>query len=92
MLMRGSVQWYAFDAIGAITFSRRLGFMERREDVDNMIAQLEFGFLYGGRTGRVPWAHNFLLGNVTLAKLLDRFAPNLPNPVKTAIRVTTSDQ
>lgn len=92
MLTRVTVQWYAFDAISAITFSRRLGFLERREDFANMIAQLDFGLRYGGCAGRIPWIHQFLLGNVTLAKLLDRFAPNIPNPVKTSIMVTTSDQ
>jgi hypothetical protein len=91
MLTRAVVQWYAFDAIGAITFSQRLGFMEQREDVADMIAQLDFGFLYGGHIGRVPWTHKLLLGNVTLAKLIDRFAPNVPDPVKTAIKVSTSD-
>jgi hypothetical protein len=92
MLTRVVVQWYAFDAISAITFSQRLGFMEQREDVADMIAQLDFGFLYGGHIGRVPWTHKLFLGNVTLVKLIDRFAPNVPNPVRTAIRVSTSDQ
>ena len=63
--------------------------MERREDVADMIAQLDFGFLYGGHIGRIAWMHKILLGNVTLRKLLDRVAPNMPNPVKTAIKVST---
>jgi hypothetical protein len=88
MLMGFIVQWYAFDAISSITFSQRLGFMERRKDVADMIAQLDFGFRYGGHIGRIAWMHKFLLGNVTLQKLLDRLAPHMPNPVKTALRVS----
>lgn len=92
MLTRLAGQWYAFDVISAITFSQRLGFMEQRVDVADMMSQLDFGFLYGGNIGRVPWAHKFLLGNVTLAKLIDKFAPNVPDPVKTTIRVRAADQ
>lgn len=35
------LQFYAFDVIGELTFSKRLGFVERGEDVDNIICDLE---------------------------------------------------
>lgn len=32
------IQMFAFDVIGEITFSKRLGFLERAEDVDGIMA------------------------------------------------------
>lgn len=36
------LQFYAFDVIGELTFSKRLGFVERGEDVDGIIGNLEW--------------------------------------------------
>jgi hypothetical protein len=41
------LQWYAFDTIGAITFSSRFGFLDRGEDIDNTLQTIE-GALWGG--------------------------------------------
>ncbi|KAH7136224.1 cytochrome P450 [Dactylonectria macrodidyma] len=60
------VQWYAFDVIGAITFSRRFGFMEKRQDINHIIAGLETGLCYAGIVGQMPWLHRYLLGNLTV--------------------------
>lgn len=38
------LQFYAFDVIGELTWSKRLGYLERNEDVDGIIAFLQ-GFL-----------------------------------------------
>uniref|UniRef100_A0A0D2Y3I0 Pisatin demethylase n=1 Tax=Fusarium oxysporum (strain Fo5176) TaxID=660025 RepID=A0A0D2Y3I0_FUSOF len=46
-------QWYAFDVIGAITFSRRFGFMENRKDVKNIISGIELGLAYAGIVGQM---------------------------------------
>ncbi|TXB97730.1 hypothetical protein FocTR4_00011814 [Fusarium oxysporum f. sp. cubense] len=46
-------QWYAFDVIGAITFSRRFGFMENRKDVKNIILGIELGLAYAGIIGQM---------------------------------------
>jgi hypothetical protein len=35
------LQWYAFDVIGELTFSKRLGFLDRGEDVEGIIASIE---------------------------------------------------
>lgn len=35
------LQFYAFDVIGELTFSKRLGFVETGLDVDNIIRDLE---------------------------------------------------
>jgi hypothetical protein len=35
------LQYYAFDVIGQLTFSKRLGFVDEGRDVDNIISSLE---------------------------------------------------
>lgn len=40
------LQWYAFDVIGAITYSRRHGFIDKAEDVDGMVGYLGRLFSY----------------------------------------------
>lgn len=48
------LQYYAFDVIGEITWSKRLGFVEQFEDVDGIIAFID-GFLsYAGPIGQMP--------------------------------------
>ncbi|KAJ9653012.1 hypothetical protein H2198_007759 [Neophaeococcomyces mojaviensis] len=81
------LQWYAFDVIGAITFNRRFGFMEKQRDIENIIEGLDFGLAYGGIIGQMPWLHPWLLGNLTLRKLRAWLLPNAPDPVRTAINI-----
>lgn len=40
------IQMFAFDVIGEITFSKRLGFLERAEDVDGIMAGTWNHFTY----------------------------------------------
>ena len=40
------LQMFAFDVMGEITFSKRLGFLERGEDVDGIMASIWNNFLY----------------------------------------------
>lgn len=40
------LQYYAFDVIGELTFSKRLGFVDRGEDVDSIIANIEWVLRY----------------------------------------------
>lgn len=40
------LQFYAFDVIGCITYSKRHGFIDRGEDVDGMIKYLGRTFSY----------------------------------------------
>ncbi|KAF2757815.1 benzoate 4-monooxygenase cytochrome-like protein P450 [Pseudovirgaria hyperparasitica] len=48
------LQFFAFDVIGDLTWSKRLGFVEKNEDVDGVIAFL-FRFLsYAGPVGQMP--------------------------------------
>lgn len=40
------LQYYAFDVIGAVTFSTRIGFLERGRDIDNAIEGIWCRFRY----------------------------------------------
>ena len=42
------LQYYAFDVIGELTWSRRLGFVERNEDVDGIVAFISRFLSYAG--------------------------------------------
>jgi hypothetical protein len=45
------LQFYAFDVIGHITYSKRHGFIDRGEDVDGMVAYLGKLFSYVAPVG-----------------------------------------
>ena len=82
------LQWYAFDVIGAITFNRRFGFMENREDVMDMISSIEFVLKYAGLVGQVPRLHPWLGGNQRLMKSIGRIPfLKLPDPLRTIVEV-----
>ncbi|KAI1333735.1 cytochrome P450 [Xylariaceae sp. FL0016] len=53
-------QCYAFDVIGLITYSKRLGFLDQGEDVGGIIAALETHLLYSSLVGIYSSLHNFL--------------------------------
>ncbi len=40
------LQFYAFDVIGEITYTKRHGFIERNEDIDGIVSYLSKLFLY----------------------------------------------
>ncbi|CAI7627401.1 unnamed protein product [Penicillium manginii] len=83
------LQWYAFDVIGAITFQRRFGFMENREDVMGMIGGLELGLKYAGVVGQVPALHPWLMGNRWVAKLLTaQPLIEIADPLRTMVNIT----
>lgn len=42
------LQFYAFDVIGQVTFSKRLGFLERNEDVDGIVGAIADILTYAG--------------------------------------------
>lgn len=86
------LQWYAFDVIGAITFRQRFGFMEKRQDVENMISGIETGLWYGALVGQVPGLHALLLGQQWVMNLLDRVpALQAVHPIPKITRVSESD-
>lgn len=66
------LQFYAFDVIGSITYSKRHGFIERNEDVDGIIKQLARIFDYSGPVGQMPWLDQLFWKNPVL-ELLSRW-------------------
>lgn len=49
------LQYFAFDVIGGLTWSERLGFIERNGDVDGIIAFLSGFMTYAGIIGQMPF-------------------------------------
>lgn len=54
------LQCYAFDVIGLITYSKRLGFLDQGEDIRGVIAALEDHLWYATLTGIFSWLHKYL--------------------------------
>jgi len=50
------LQYFAFDVIGQITYSKQHGFVDKHEDVDGMIAYLGRLFSYVAPVSTVPHA------------------------------------
>ncbi|KAI1505313.1 cytochrome P450 [Biscogniauxia marginata] len=51
------MQCYAFDVIGCITYSKRLGFLDRGEDIKGVISALEKALRYSTLVGVYPSLH-----------------------------------
>ncbi|GJN75823.1 hypothetical protein PLICBS_009929 [Purpureocillium lilacinum] len=83
------LQWYAFDVIAAITFHRRLGFMEQRRDVHNMIDDIGKALEVAALIGQVPSIHPWLMGNKWFAKFI-AWQPvvKVPDPLRTVVKFT----
>lgn len=58
--MRHWFQCYAFDVIGMITYGKRLGFLDRGEDVGNVISALDDLLGYASVVGIFPGLHRIL--------------------------------
>ena len=82
------LQWYAFDVIGAISFGRRYGFMEERKDVHNVIAGIDTGLMYGALVGQIPWLHQFLLGNLTVRRIIEVLTGGGKDPIPIVTQVS----
>jgi cytochrome P450 len=83
------LQWYAFDVIGAITFQRRFGFMDKQEDVLEMIGSIDASLRYAALAGQVPAVHKWLMGNKWVARFLaaQPFV-KIPDPLRTIVKVS----
>ncbi|KIW21621.1 hypothetical protein PV08_02201 [Exophiala spinifera] len=57
------LQYYAFDVIGELTYSKRLGFIERGRDVDNIIKDLQWLLNYAAVVGQLPILDRLFLKN-----------------------------
>ncbi|KAH6647969.1 cytochrome P450 [Truncatella angustata] len=63
------LQFYAFDVIGEITYSKRHGFVEKNEDIDGIITYLTNLFLYVAPVGQIPFLDLLFLKNPLYLKL-----------------------
>ncbi|KAK2771504.1 cytochrome p450 [Colletotrichum kahawae] len=63
------LQFYAFDVIGEITYSKRHGFIEKNEDIDGIVAYLSKLFLYVAPIGQIPLLDRVFLKNPIYLKL-----------------------
>ncbi|KIV87915.1 hypothetical protein PV11_03431 [Exophiala sideris] len=57
------LQYYAFDVIGELTFSKRLGFVDKGGDVENIIGDLQWLLNYAAVVGQLPILDSLLLKN-----------------------------
>lgn len=64
------LQYFAFDVIGQITYSKQHGFVDKNEDVDGMITYLGRLFSYVAPIGQIPWLDLLFLKN-PLMRFLD---------------------
>mgnify|MGYP003624094032 CR=1 FL=1 len=81
------VQWYAFDVIGAMSFSKRFGFMENRKDMNGVIAGIETLLRAGGIVGQVPWLTEHIFGNLRVRNILVKLSGPAGDPVAIATKV-----
>ena len=72
------LQWYAFDVIGELTFSKRLGFLEGAKDVENIIASVAANFDRCSVLGQMPWLDLLTYKNPLYLKF---FAKPLSSPI-----------
>ncbi|EFX05320.1 pisatin demethylase [Grosmannia clavigera kw1407] len=63
------LQFYAFDVIGEITYSKRHGFIEKNEDIEGIVDYLSRLFLYVAPIGQIPLLDRLLLKNPIYLKL-----------------------
>ncbi|KEF58631.1 uncharacterized protein A1O9_06557 [Exophiala aquamarina CBS 119918] len=86
------LQFFAFDVIGQITYSKRHGFLENNTDVDGMIGYLGRLFSYVAPIGQMPWLDLLFLKN-PLVLLLDKVGFKLfAFPVATFARQRMSER
>ncbi|KAH7012964.1 pisatin demethylase [Ilyonectria destructans] len=57
------LQYYAFDVIGELTFSKQMGFLEQGRDVGGIIDAIDRGLGYAGLVGQIPWTDLLLRRN-----------------------------
>ena len=62
------LQFFAFDVIGELTFSKRLGFLESGHDVSNIMTSIEKNFDYFSVIGQMPVLDSLLGKNPIYAR------------------------
>ncbi|KAJ9602189.1 hypothetical protein H2200_013309 [Cladophialophora chaetospira] len=75
------LQFYAFDVIGELTFSKRLGFVDRGVDVDDIISNLEKALAYFAVVGQIPLLDKLLMKNPIRMWMSKKGLLNATSPV-----------
>ncbi|GAM90224.1 hypothetical protein ANO11243_082660 [Dothideomycetidae sp. 11243] len=63
------LQYFAFDVIGELTWSKRLGYIERDEDVDGVVEAIGKFLDYAAVVGQMPWIDLIWKKNPVLLQL-----------------------
>lgn len=63
------LQYFAFDVIGEITYSTRLGFLEQGEDVENIMGNIWKFFEYVAPVGQAPWIDKLWVKNPWVSRM-----------------------
>jgi hypothetical protein len=72
------LQYYSFDVIGELTFSRRLGFLERGSDVEGVIGSISRNFDRNSVLGQMPWLDLITFKTPIYTRLL---SPAIVSPI-----------
>lgn len=72
------LQFFAFDVIGELTFSKRLGFLANGSDVENIMRSIGANFDRVSVLGQMPWLDMCLWKNPMYLRL---FAKAVPSPI-----------
>ncbi|ETN45465.1 uncharacterized protein HMPREF1541_09297 [Cyphellophora europaea CBS 101466] len=72
------LQYFAFDVIGELTFSKRLGFIEHNQDVDGIISAIGSNFRYFSVLGQMPMLDELLGKNPLYIKY---FRKSVSSPI-----------
>ena len=70
------LQWYSFDVIGELTLSKRLGFLERAEDVEGICASVASNFDRCSVLGQMPWLDQLTYKNPLYLRFFSKGAVN----------------
>ncbi|KAL2438169.1 Cytochrome P450 monooxygenase cicH [Exophiala dermatitidis] len=81
------LQMYAFDVIGEILFSQKLGFLSSGTDVQGIMADIRVKIGYAGRVGQIPVLDRILTKNPIFLRL----APTHPIVAFTLARMKERD-
>ncbi|KAJ4994294.1 cytochrome p450 [Stagonosporopsis vannaccii] len=85
------LQYYAFDVICELTYSKRMGFVDRGQDVENIISNLEWLLSYAAVIGQVPILDRLFLKNPIRRWLSGRgLIPSTPVAVFASKRIQES--
>lgn len=73
--------WYTFDAITAITYQSRFGFLDARSDINRMMEGIDVQALYFAYVGQFPHLHQILYDNRYFVGLVKWLFPDFPDPL-----------